>query len=110
MSSFKVMWLMLMFDLPTQTKKQRKRYHWFHKELEKEGYMMLQYSVYGKIFSSVESANLGKKRIKDFVYKNVKNGNIRLLMFTDRQFANMDVVIGEKAEEEKNEPVQLLLF
>ena len=110
MSSFKVMWLMLMFDLPTQTKKQKKRYTWFRQELRKEGYMMLQYSVYGKIFSSVESANLGKKRIKDFVYKNVKSGNIRLLLFTDRQFASMEIVIGKKAEEEKNEPVQLLLF
>lgn len=110
MSAFRIMWLMLMFDLPTQTKKQKKRYHWFHKELEVEGYMMIQYSVYGKIFSSVESANLGKKRIKDFITKNVKNGNIRILMFTDRQFASMDIIIGEKSIEEDNEPKQLLLF
>lgn len=110
MSAFRIMWLMLMFDLPTKTKKEKKKYHWFHDELEKEGYMMLQYSVYGKIFSSVESANLGKKRIKDFVNKNIKIGNIRILMFTDKQFASMDVIIGEKSEEEKNEPVQLLLF
>jgi len=110
MSAFRIMWLMLMFDLPTKTKKQKKRYHWFHDELEKEGYTMLQYSVYGKIFSSVESANLGKKRIKDFVKKNIKNGNIRLLMFTDKQFSAMDIIIGEKSLEEKNEPEQLLLF
>lgn len=110
MSAFRVMWLMLMFDLPTQTKKQRKRYHWFHNELEKEGYAMLQYSVYGKIFSSAESASLGKKRIKEFVKKNIKNGNIRILMFTDKQFAAMDVIIGEKSVEEKNELEQLLLF
>jgi len=110
MSAFRIMWLLLMFDLPTQTKTQRRRYRWFHKELEVEGYNMLQYSVYGKIFSSTESANLGKKRIKDFVKKNIKNGNIRLLMFTDKQFASMDIIIGEKSEEERNEPKQLLLF
>jgi len=110
MSVFRVMWLMLMFDLPTKTKKQKKKYHWFHAELEKEGYNMLQYSVYGKIFSSVESANLGKKRIKEFVKKNIKNGNIRILMFTDKQFAAMDIIIGEKTVEEDNEPKQLLLF
>jgi CRISPR-associated protein Cas2 len=104
------MWLMLMFDLPTKTKKQRKRYHWFHKKLEVEGYMMIQYSVYGKIFSSTEAANLGKKRIKDFVNLNIKNGNIRLLLFTDKQFASMDIIIGEKSAEEDNEPKQLLLF
>ena len=110
MSAFRIMWLLLMFDLPTKTKKQRKRYHWFHAELEKEGYSMIQYSVYGKIFSSVESANLGKKRIKDFIKANIKNGNIRLLMFTDKQFAAMDLIIGEKTVEEDNEPKQLLLF
>ncbi len=99
-----------MFDLPTKTKKQRKKYHWFHAELEKEGYSMLQYSVYGKIFSSTESANLGKKRIKDFVKINIKHGNIRILMFTDKQFAAMDIIIGEQSIEEKNEPIQLLLF
>jgi len=110
MSAFRIMWLMLMFDLPTKTKKQRKKYHWFHDELEKEGYSMLQYSVYGKIFSSVESANLGKKRIKDFVETNIKHGNIRILMFTDKQFAAMDIIMGEQSVEEKNEPEQLLLF
>ncbi len=110
MSAFRIMWLMLMFDLPTKTKKQRKKYHWFHQKLEKEGYTMIQYSVYGKIFSSVESANLGKKRIKNFIKTNIKNGNIRILMFTDKQFAAMDIIIGEKSTEEKNEPKQLLLF
>lgn len=110
MSAFRIMWLMLMFDMPTKTKKQRKSYHWFHKELEIEGYMMIQYSVYGKIFSSVESANLGKKRIKEFVKKNIKNGNIRILMFTDKQFSAMDILIGEKSIEEDNDPKQLLLF
>lgn len=110
MSAFRIMWIMLMFDLPTKTKRQRKRYHWFHKELEKEGYSMLQYSVYGKIFSSVESATLGKKRMCKFVKKNIKNGNIRMLTFTDKQFAAMEIIIGEKTIEEDNEPKQLLLF
>ena len=72
--------------------------------------MMLQYSVYGKIFRPSESANYGKKRIREFVEKNIKNGNIRMLMFTDKQFANMEVIIGEISKEEKNEPIQLLLF
>jgi CRISPR-associated protein Cas2 len=104
------MWLMLMFDLPTKTKKLRKKYHWFHDELEKEGFMMIQYSVYGKIFSSPESASYGRKRIKEFIDKNIKHGNIRMIMFTDKQFSNMDIIIGEQSAEEKNEPKQLLLF
>jgi len=101
---------MLMFDLPTSNKKDRKRYQWFHKELEREGYIMIQYSVYGKIFSSPESALYGKKRMKEFIATNVKRGNIRILIFTDKQFANMEIIIGETVEEENNEPKQLLLF
>lgn len=110
MSAFRIMWLMLMFDLPTRSKKDRKRYQWFHKELEKEGYLMLQYSIYGKIFSSNESAKHGKRRIKEYINKNVKHGNIRILLFTDKQFSNMDIIIGKPSAEEENEPKQLLLF
>ena len=110
MGACRIMWLMLMFDLPTKTKKQRRKYIWFHKELEKEGYIMIQYSVYIKVFRSTESANLGKKRIKEFVKHNLKDGNIRLLMFTDKQFGAMEVIIGKKPTEEDNEPKQLLLF
>ena len=76
MSAFNIMWLMIMFDLPTKTDKDKKRYHWFHDELEKEGFMMLQYSVYGKIFSSPESASYGKKRIKEFIRNKRKFGEI----------------------------------
>jgi len=54
---------------------------------------------------------LGKKRIKDFVKTNIKNGNIRILMLTDKQCAAMEIIIGEPpTPEEKNEYIQLLLF
>ena len=110
MSGFRVMWVMIMFDLPTKTKKNKKSYHWFHNELEKEGYMMIQYSIYAKVFASVESALSGKKRIKDFIAKNIKSGNIRIIIFTDKQFGSMDIIIGEQPKEEKDGYKQLLLF
>ena len=52
----------------------------------------------------------GVSSYKEFIDKNVKHGNIRILIFTDKQFANMEIIIGEKIEDEKNEPKQLLLF
>lgn len=110
MSSFRIMWLMIMFDLPTKSKKDKKSYHWFHNELEKEGYGMIQYSIYAKVFATVESAFLGRKRIKKFIKTNVKHGNIRIIMFTDKQFASMEVIIGEQPKEEKIGHKQLLLF
>jgi len=108
MSAFRIMWVVVMFDLPTKSKKDRKRYRWLSQYLEKETYVRLQYSVYAKVFSSVESAVSGKKRFKEFLEINVKKGNVRFLMFTDSQFAKMEVIIGEPSKDE--EVTQLTLF
>ena len=40
------MWLFVFFDLPVKTKKQRKEATTFRKYLEKDGFSMLQFSVY----------------------------------------------------------------
>ncbi len=95
------MWLVIMFDLPTQTKKDRKRYRWLSRYLDKEGYIRLQYSVYAKVFNSLESANHGKKRMKEFLKVNVKKGNVRMLLFTDAQFGKMELVVGEQSRQEE---------
>jgi CRISPR-associated protein Cas2 len=110
MSAYRFMWLMVMFDMPTNTKKARKKYRYLRGELLKEGYMMMQFSIYIRSFHSYESALNGKKRIKDFIASNVAKGSIRMIMFTDKQFGNMDVIVGVKEENEKNAPKQLLLF
>lgn len=110
MSAYRFMWLMVMFDMPTDTKKARKKYRYLRNELLKEGYMMMQFSIYIRSFHSYEAALNGKKRLKDFIASNIKKGKIRLIMFTDKQFGNMDIIVGLKEENEKNAPKQLLLF
>ncbi len=95
------MWLVIMFDLPTQTKKDRKRYRWLSRYLDKEGFIRLQYSVYAKVFNSLQSANHGKKRMKEFLRVNVKKGNVRMLLFTDAQFGKMEIVVGEQSRQEE---------
>ncbi len=101
MSAFRIMWLIVMFDLPTQTKKDRKRYRWFAKHLDAEGYIRLQYSIYAKVFNSVGSTNNGKKKLKNFLKTNIKKGNVRILMFTDAQFGKMEIIIGEQSSQEE---------
>ena len=108
MSAFKIMWLIVMFDLPTRTKKDRKRYLWLSRYLDKESYVRLQYSVYAKVFNSPGSADNGKRRLRSFVRTNIKKGNIRMLLFTDTQFGKMEIVIGESSAQE--EIVQPSLF
>ncbi|WP_457608230.1 CRISPR-associated endonuclease Cas2 [Nitratifractor sp.] len=101
MSAFRIMWVVVMFDLPTQTKKDRKRYRWFSRHLDAQGYIRLQYSIYAKVFNSLKSANHGKKRLKEFLQTNVKKGNVRMLLFTDAQFARMEIVVGEQDVQEE---------
>ncbi|ADV46722.1 CRISPR-associated endonuclease Cas2 [Nitratifractor salsuginis] len=95
------MWLVVMFDLPTQSKKDRKRYRWLSRYLDKQGFIRLQYSVYAKVFNSLQSANHGKKRMKEFLHINVKKGNVRMLLFTDAQFGKMEIVVGEQSSQEE---------
>ncbi len=101
MSAFRIMWLVVMFDVPTRTKKDRKRYRWLFRYLDKEGYMRLQYSVYAKVFNSLQSANFGKKRLKEFLRINIKKGNVRMLLLTDAQFGKMEIVVGEQSKPEE---------
>lgn len=110
MSAYRFMWLMIMFDMPTDTKKARKKYRYLRTKLLKEGYLMMQFSIYIRSYHSYESARSGKKKIKDFIATNTLKGKIRIIMFTDKQFSDMDIIIGTKSEDEKNAPKQLLLF
>lgn len=101
MSAFKIMWLVVMFDLPTQTKKDRKRYRWLSRYLDAQSYVRLQYSIYAKVFNSLGSANNGKRRLRNFVQTNIKKGNVRMLLFTDTQFGKMEIIVGESSVQEE---------
>lgn len=107
MKEFKFMWLFVFFDLPTKTKKERRTYTQFRNRLLKNGFMMMQFSVYARICKGDDSIETQKKRVKDHV---PKKGHIRMLSITDLQYGKMETLIGVKSEEEKLEKKQLLLF
>jgi CRISPR-associated protein Cas2 len=87
-----------MFDLPAETGKERKAYRIFRKELIKEGFIMLQYSVYMRTCPSRDYAN----RLTDRIEKKAPHeGHIRLLMITEKQYEDMKIVIGSKSQTEK---------
>ncbi len=99
-----------MFDMPTDTKKDRKKYRWFRNRLIKEGYIMMQYSIYIKSYHSYESALHGKKKLKEFIKVNLLKGSIRIMLFTDKQFSNMEIIVGIQKQSERRAPRQLELF
>ena len=101
------MWLFVFFDLPTKTKKERKKYTEFRRVLLKDGFIMMQFSVYVRICKGDESVETHKKRVKEQI---PPKGNIRMISITDLQYSKMETLIGIKAPEEKLQKQQLLLF
>ncbi|PAF46218.1 CRISPR-associated endonuclease Cas2 [Helicobacter sp. 12S02232-10] len=100
--------ILVMFDMPTYTKEDRKNSAKFRKELIKDGFLMLQFSVYARICKGVASANSHLNRL-DLILP--PKGHIRALILTEKQFDQMRLLLGQKSElEKKNVPRQLVLF
>ena len=56
LSAYRVMWILVFFDLPTETKKDKKNYMEFRKNLLKDGFIMFQFSIYIRHCASSENA------------------------------------------------------
>ena len=107
LSEYNGVWLFAMFDLPVTDKEARREYTRFRKALIREGFGMLQYSVYARYFGSQESSEAHRGRIR---LQLPPGGQVRLMAVTDRQFGKMDVFHGKKLSEPEKPPKQLLLF
>ncbi|QEN04727.1 CRISPR-associated endonuclease Cas2 [Thiospirochaeta perfilievii] len=84
--------VLLFFDLPMETPKERYFYNRFRRSLLKEGFIMQQKSVYTKLALNSSSVNLIKSRIKKDL---PPNGLVQVLVVTERQFSSVDTFIGE---------------
>jgi len=101
------MWIVAMFDLPTDTKKARKQYALFRKHLLEDGFTMMQYSVYARHCASKENAEVHIERIK----RNLPpDGEVRVMTITDKQFERMLVFWGKTRKAPEASPCQLELF
>ncbi len=90
--------VIVFFDLPVVSKKDRKVYARFRKWLLSSGYTMLQYSVYSKIFNNRDSAKKHISKLK----KNVPSkGAVRVMMVTEKQYAKMEILVGGKSLQEE---------
>ncbi|MFI3165347.1 MAG: CRISPR-associated endonuclease Cas2 [Bacillota bacterium] len=104
----KFMRVMVFFDLPVQTPQQRKIACRFRKDLLNDGYYMIQFSVYGRLCNTIENANLHVNRLQYFM---PHEGSVRVMMITEKQYANMKILSGEtKAEEQPVRKFQLFVF
>ena len=84
--------VIVFFDLPVLTEKNRKEYREFRKFLIKSGFLMLQESVYCKLAQNSTVADT----IQENVRKNKpSSGLVQLLRVTEKQYAKMDFIVGE---------------
>lgn len=85
--------LILFFDLPMETSKNRHDYSVFHKYLIKNGFIMMQKSVYSRLVIN----NVVSQAIKDKVAQNLPpEGIVELLEITENQFSRIEYLVGEK--------------
>lgn len=83
--------VLVLFDLPTATKSERREYAKFRKFLIKDGYDMLQFSVYSRITQNHDDAN---KHIERLNRNLPPKGSIRVLKITEKQYSSMLIILG----------------
>ena len=106
-SEYIMMWVLVFFDLPTDTKKERKAYAQFRKKLMQDGFTMFQFSIYIRHCPSHENAQVHIKRVKSAL---PELGDVGILCITDKQFSNIEIFSATKMQETLKTPLQLTLF
>ena len=106
LNRYELMWMIVLFDLPVIEKNERKEATKFRNFLLDNGFGMIQYSIYTKLFSGKDSCEKYYKMIKDNL---PSEGKVDIITITDKQYEN---IISYQAAEKisKKEPEQLLLF
>lgn len=90
--------MICMFDLPIETEREKRIYRIFRKNLLKEGFVMMQYSVYIRTCPNRDYCKRLEKRIQKIA---PEKGNVRLLMITEKQYLDMKLIVGSRNETEK---------
>lgn len=108
LNQYRIMWILVLFDLPTDTEKDRRAYTKFRNDLLKDGFTMFQFSIYIRHCMSKENAKVHIEKVKKLL---PPKGHVGILMITDKQFEMMEIFYGtEKQEQKFPEAHQLSLF
>ncbi|HQS03963.1 MAG TPA: CRISPR-associated endonuclease Cas2 [Halothiobacillus sp.] len=100
--------LMVFFDLPTLTREDKRAYTLFRRFLIQDGYDMLQWSVYGRITNGTADLETHLKRLTENL---PEKGSVRCLQISEKQYAQMRLLVGlQKPQEKKVNAKQLLLL
>lgn len=106
-NAYRIMWVLVFFDLPTETKKERKIYARFRKDILADGFSMFQFSIYLRHCPSKENADVHIKRVKKLL---PEKGHVGIMCITDKQFGMMEIFRGHEMVESPETVQQLELF
>jgi CRISPR-associated protein Cas2 len=107
LNAYRIMWVLVFYDLPTETKKERKVAGDFRKKILADGFAMFQFSLYLRHCASMENAEVHVKRVKKML---PEKGKVGIMTVTDKQFGMMEIFHGQKLTTHENIPQQLELF
>lgn len=107
LNAYRIMWVLVYFDLPTETKKDRKNYALFRKKIMANGFSMFQFSMYIRHCSSRENADVHIKRVKSIL---PPKGHVGIMCVTDKQFGMMEIFRGRELVDGPETSQQLELF
>lgn len=99
--------MMVFFDLPVKTKAQRRVATGFRNFLLKDGYHMIQYSLYARVCNGTDAVEKHEKRLRAAL---PDNGSVRLLVVTEKQYESIRVLVGKLKEEEERPADEQLSF
>ncbi len=107
LSGYRLMWMVVLFDLPVGTKKERKAATKFRKFLLDQGFEMSQYSVYMRFCAGKEQAEAYTKKVEKAV---PVTGKVHIVYITDKQYENIVSFDGRTKEAARKNPEQYVLF
>ena len=107
LNEYRILWILVFFDLPTETKKERKVAARFRKDIMADGFTMFQFSIYIRHCSSRENMEVHIRRLKILL---PEKGHVGMLTVTDKQFTSMEIFYGQKLAAQPQISQQLEMF
>ena len=104
---YRIMWILVFFDLPVETKEEKKAASDFRKNLLKDGFSMMQYSIYMRNCMSRENMQVHIDRVKNFL---PNYGKVNILHITEKQFGMMEMFFGRTKTTTPKPNDQLMIF
>ncbi len=106
-NAYQLMWVLVMYDLPTVTKKEKKIAAKFRKQILADGFTMFQFSMYVRHCPSRENAEVHIQRVKNII---PEDGLVGIFYITDKQFGDIQIFQGKKPKKPPDISYQLELF